>query len=189
MRFLAAVVLTWGATTVANLGAETRPIDVKQSTLTVLVSKSGLFSAFGDNHVISAPLASGSISDESPLAVDLKVRAADLRVLDPGLAADKRSQVQARMLGADVLDAATFPDITFTSTTVEPAGTDRWNVTGRLTIHGQSRVTTFLVVRANRRYRGEVVVKQRDFGIDPVKVAGGTVKVKDEVKVQFDIAS
>jgi polyisoprenoid-binding protein YceI len=189
MHFLAAVALTCAATTASSVGAETRPIDVEHSTLTVFVSKSGLFSGFADNHVISAPMAGGSISDESPLAVDLRVRAADLRVLDPGLSADKRSEVQARMLGSEVLDVATFPDIAFTSTTVAPAGTDRWNVTGRLTIHGQTRVITFLVVRANRRYRGEVLIKQRDFGIEPVKVAGGTVKVKDELKVQFDIAS
>jgi polyisoprenoid-binding protein YceI len=189
MHFLAAVALTCAATTASSVRAETRPIDVEHSTLTVFVSKSGLFSGFADNHVISAPMASGSITDESPLAVDLRVRAADLRVLDPGLSADKRSEVQARMLGSEVLDVATFPDIAFTSTTVAPAGTDRWNVTGRLTIHGQTRVITFLVVRANRRYRGEVLIKQRDFGIEPIKVAGGTVKVKDELKVQFDIAS
>jgi len=32
------------------------------------------------------------------------------------------------------------------------------------------------------------VLKQTEFGITPVKVAGGTVKVKDEVKVAFSIA-
>jgi hypothetical protein len=32
-------------------------------------------------------------------------------------------------------------------------------------------------------------LKQRDFGITPVSVAGGTVKVKDQVKIEFDIAT
>jgi hypothetical protein len=168
--------------------AETRPIDVEHSTLTVLVYKSGLFSAFADDHVISAPIASGSISDQSPLGIDVKIRSADLRVLDPALSSDKRAEVQARMLGAEVLDVAKFPDIAFTSTTVEPAGADRWKVTGRLTIHGQVRVVAFAVARVNGKYRGEVAIKQRDFGIEPIKVAGGTVKVKDELKVQFEIA-
>jgi hypothetical protein len=31
-------------------------------------------------------------------------------------------------------------------------------------------------------------LKQTDFGITPVTVAGGTVKVKDEVKIEFEIA-
>jgi hypothetical protein len=38
------------------------------------------------------------------------------------------------------------------------------------------------------RYRGEVVIKRRDFGIEPIKVAGGAVKVKDDIRVQFEIA-
>jgi hypothetical protein len=186
---LPAVTLTVAAlfTAVSNVRADTRPIDVQHSTLTVFVYKSGLFSAFADDHVISAPIAAGSISDESPLAIDVRVRSGALRVLDPGLSSDRRAEVQARMLGAEVLDVATFPDITFASTTVEPAGADHWNVTGRLTIHGHARAIMFSVVRANGRYRGEVVIKQRDFGIEPVKVAGGAVKVKDELKVQFEI--
>jgi hypothetical protein len=36
-------------------------------------------------------------------------------------------------------------------------------------------------------YTEHATVKQTDFGIKPVKVAGGTVKVKDEVQVDFDI--
>jgi hypothetical protein len=37
-------------------------------------------------------------------------------------------------------------------------------------------------------YRGSATLKQTDFGITPVTVAGGTVKVKDEVKIEFEIA-
>jgi hypothetical protein len=33
-----------------------------------------------------------------------------------------------------------------------------------------------------------VTLKQTDFGITPVTVVGGTVKVKDEVKIEFEIA-
>jgi hypothetical protein len=34
----------------------------------------------------------------------------------------------------------------------------------------------------------QLVLKQIEFGITPVTVPGGTVKVNDEVKVEFDIA-
>jgi hypothetical protein len=173
----------------ASLRGETRPLDVAHSTLTVFVYKSGLFSALADNHIVSAPIATGSISEQTPLSIALRVRAADLRVLDPGLASDKRADVQARMVGPQVLDVATFPEIAFASTAVEPEGADRWQVTGRLTIHGQERPIRFAVTRMNSKYRGEVTIKQRDFGIEPIKVAGGTVKVKDELKVQFEVAS
>lgn len=167
--------------------AEPRPIDTGHSTLTVFVYKSGLFSAFADNHVIKAPIASGSIAEESSPHVELAVHAADLTVIDPGVSGDRRTEVQTRMLGPEVLDTAKFPDITFTSETIVPAGKDRWNVSGRLTIHGQTRVIAFPVARVNGRYRGDVAIKQRDFGIEPITIAGGTVKVKDELKIQFDL--
>jgi len=182
-----AFIAVWSSA-VSWAAADTAPIDAEHSTVTVLVGKSGLFSGFADNHVITASIASGSISEQPPFSIDVKLRSGDLRVLDPGLSTEKRAEVQARMLGSEVLDAARFPDITFASTTVEAAGPDRWNVKGRLSIHGQQRDIAFPVARANGRYRGQVVIKQRDFGIEPIKVAGGTVKVKDELTVQFDIA-
>ena len=172
-----------------TLHAETRQIDAAQSKLTVFVYKSGLFSAFADDHVIDGSIAGGTISDAAPLSVVIGVRAGDLKVRDPNLSASKRAEVQTRMLGPEVLDTQKFPSIAFESTAIEPGGTDRWTVTGRLTIHGQTRPVTFPVSRANGRYRGAVTVKQRDFGIMPISIAGGTVKVKDEIKIEFDIVA
>src|SRR3990172_6764743 len=180
----------WTVAAMAAAGsAEQRPIDTERSTLTVLVHKAGLFSAFADNHVIRAPIAGGSISAESPAAVELSVRTAALTVLDPGLSAGKRAEVQARMLGPGVLDSRKYPDITFASTSIESAGADRWTVRGRLTIHGETQPATFSVERRDGRYRGTVVLRQRDFGIRPISIMGGTVKVKDELAVEFDIAA
>lgn len=167
--------------------AETRPIDLERSKLTVLVYKSGLFSAFADDHVINAPLSGGSISEDAPLAVQIEVRASALKVLDPKLAEDRRAEVQTRMLSPEVLDSEKYPTITFASTSVQPSGADKWNVTGQLSIHGRMQTVTFLVVRQTGAYRGTVTLKQRDFGIEPISIAGGTVKVKDELKVQFEI--
>jgi polyisoprenoid-binding protein YceI len=172
-----------------TLGAEPHPIDTARSTLTVFVYKSGLFSAFADDHIIRAPIAGGSISTETPLAVEITVKSATLKALDPKLSEDKRADVQARMVGPEVLDTAKYPDITFTSTTVVPSGADRWTVTGTLSLHGTTHPLTFPVVLREGRYRGTATLKQRDFGIQPISIAGGTVKVKDEVKVEFDIVA
>ena len=173
----------------AHLAADTRQIDTTQSKLVVYVYKSGLFSGFADDHVIDAAIASGSLSDTAPLSVAVEIHAAELKVRDPKLSADKRADVQTRMLSADVLNVQAFPSIAFESTSVGPVGADRWNVTGRLTIHGQTKVVTFAAARSNGRYRGTVAVKQRDFGITPITIAGGTVKVKDEIKIEFDIVA
>jgi YceI-like domain len=187
-RSLVVFVVSTIAATV-TLGAESRPIDVERSTLTVLVYKSGVFSAFADDHVIRAPIASGSVSADAPRGVDISVRSGTLTVLDPKLASGKRAEIQTRMLGPEVLDSAKFPEIVFASTSIEPAGADRWTVTGRLTIHGVTRPTTLSVVQKDGRYRGTLVLKQRDFGIEPISIVGGTVKVKDELKIEFDIVT
>ena len=187
-RWSAALAL-WMLAAAAAPGFETRPIDVERSTLTVFAYKAGLFSAFADDHVIRAPIATGSVSTDTPPGVQVSVRSADLKVLDPRLAGGKRAEVQARMLGPEVLDSAKYPEIVFTSTAIQSAGTDRWTVTGRLTIHGVTRLTTFPVAQQDGRYRGTAVLKQRDFGIEPISIVGGTVKVKDELKVEFDIVT
>lgn len=167
--------------------AETRPVDVERSSLTIFVYKSGLFSALADNHVVRAPIAGGTISEQAPAAIEVTIHAADLRVIDPDLAPDRRAEVQARMLGPEVLDAATFGDITFSSTSIEPSGPDRFKVSGRLTIRGQTRAITLLAAHAAGVYRGDTVIRQHDFGIAPIKIAGGTVKVKDELRIQFEL--
>ena len=34
---------------------------------------------------------------------------------------------------------------------------------------------------------GELALRQTDFGITPLSVAGGAIQVQDEVKLRFDI--
>ncbi len=186
-RVLAAIPVLAAIGLAAGVAADSQVIDAGRSTIRVFVYKSGLFSAFADDHVIHAPIRSGRLSLEPPLAVDLAIASAALEVLDPKLDPGKRAEVQQRMLGPEVLDAARFPDISFTSTAITSSGPERWTVTGRLTIHGRSTEITFPVVRANGRFTGTVAIRQRDFGIQPISIAGGTVKVKDEVRIQFEI--
>jgi len=167
--------------------ADAPAIDVARSQLTISVSKSGFFSAFADNHVIRAPIAQGALSAAAPLSVAITVRARDLQVLDPALAADKRREVQTRMLGPEVLDVDTYPQITFISTAVESVGADRWRVEGNLSLHGTTKRVSLDAALSQGAYRGSVHIRQRDFGITPISIAGGTVKVKDEVVVEFVI--
>jgi hypothetical protein len=37
------------------------------------------------------------------------------------------------------------------------------------------------------KYVGTATIKQKDFGIQPVSAGGGTVKVKDELTIDFSI--
>ena len=166
--------------------AATQDIDVEHSTLTIRVYKTGLFSAFAHDHEINAPIRQGGF-DEDKQAVDLNVDARTLRVADPGVSASERAQIQATMLGPKVLDSDQFQEIKFRSTGVERAGEGKWTVNGELTLHGQTHPVKVEVQREKGHYRGSAILKQKEFGITPVSIAGGSVKVKDEIRVEFDI--
>jgi polyisoprenoid-binding protein YceI len=166
--------------------AATQDIDVEHSTLTIRVYKTGLFSAFAHDHEINAPIRQGGF-DEDKQTVDLNVDARTLRVVDPGVSASDRTQIQATMLGPKVLDSDQFQEIKFHSTSVERAGEGKWTLNGELTLHGQTHPVKVEVQGEKGHYRGSAVLKQRNFGITPVSIAGGSVKVKDEIRVEFDI--
>jgi polyisoprenoid-binding protein YceI len=161
-------------------------IDVQKSVMTVRVFKTGMFSAFGHEHEISAPIRNGKFS-ESDHSVELTVDARQMRVMDKEVSEKDRAEIQENMLGPKVLDAGQFSDIRFRSSAVEPAGAGRWTVSGDLTLRGQTRPVKLAVRAQNGHYQGTVELKQRDFGIEPISVGGGAVKVKDELRVEFDI--
>lgn len=166
--------------------AQARDIDAQRSVLTVRVYKTGLFSAFAHDHEIRAPIKSGRF-DEQKRSVEFKVNAGDLRVLDPGASQGDRDQVHQNMLGPKVLDVKRFPEIAFRSTSIESAGPEKWTVQGELSLHGETRPVKVEVEGANGHYRGSARLRQTEFGITPITIAGGAIKVKNEVKVEFEI--
>ena len=162
-------------------------IDAQHSSLTVYVSKQGIFAFAADNHVVNAPLTSGAF-DPATKSIELKIDAAQMRVLDPSMAPDRRAQVQANMVSSQVLDVQKYPQITFQSTKTQATSPGKLTVTGDLTLHGQTRSVTVDVDEIDaKHYKGRVTIRQTDFGITPIRIAAGTVKVKDELRIEFDI--
>ena len=169
-----------------SAGAQSAPVDVTQSKLTIHAFKAGLFSGFAHDHQIAAPVSRGTI-DQSALYVQLRFVTQSLKVLDPKASPSDRAQIQQTMLSEKVLDAARFPEIAFTSQRVAPGKNGGYSVEGELILHGVRRPLTIPVALENGRYIGSVKLKQTDFGITPIKLFGGTVKVKDEIQITFDI--
>jgi polyisoprenoid-binding protein YceI len=154
----------------------------------VYVYKTGILAGLAHNHEIEAPTPGGEVKDSEIPFVELRVDSTKLRVLDPEVSDGTRATILATMRGAEVLDVDHFPEIHFRSTGVEPNGMDRWIVHGNLDLHGQTHPISFEVALKDGLYQGTAALKQTAFGITPVKIAGGTVKVKDEVRIAFSIA-
>ena len=107
---------------VLGASAQQHAIDAQKSTMTIHVGKTGLFSGFGHEHEVRAPIHSGTADIGSHPAVEIRVNAAELRVIDPGESDKNRADVQTTMLGPDVLDSEHSREIVFKSTGAESAG-------------------------------------------------------------------
>jgi polyisoprenoid-binding protein YceI len=170
---------------VLGAGAQQHTIDTQKSTLTIHVGKTGAFSGLGHEHEVRAPIHSGTADTGSHPAVEIRVDARELRVIDKDASEKDRAEVRKTMLGPEVLDSEHHPEIVFKSTGAESAGQGRWTLRGNLTMRGQTRPVTVQVTLKDFRYTGETTVKQTDFGIKPPGKAG--VRAKDEVKIDFDV--
>ncbi len=171
----------------ASWGVAQLPIDTARSTLTVNVFKTGVFSAFGDEHIVRAPISRGEVVQGPQPSVTLTVQTAQMTVLDPKLAPEKRAKVQEQMLSDAVLAPQRFPEIVFRSTSVQANGAGKWIVRGDLTLHGVTQSLSFEVTETNGHYLGKTRFKQTQFKIEPPGIPGGFVKAKDEVEIVWDI--
>jgi len=103
---------------------------------------------------------------------------------------DRRDiQVQARKILGEPAQA------TFASTRVVPAAGAATGgaatggaIEGTLTMHGTTRPLRLQVTsQAPGRFRGGATVRQTDFGITPYSGFFGTLKLKNEIAVEFEV--
>jgi polyisoprenoid-binding protein YceI len=127
--------------------------------------------------------------------LQMRIRANSLEVTDDIKASD-RKEIESTM-NQKVLASAQYPEIVFETTGVSAdlVGEGRYLVElrGELTLRGVTRdvpLTAQVMVTGDvLRASGEFAILQTDFGIQPVSVAGGAVKLKDQLRCTFDIVS
>jgi polyisoprenoid-binding protein YceI len=99
---------------------------------------------------------------------------------------------------ADFFDAEKYPEIVFKSESIAPAGKDKYNVTGTLTMHGVSKKVTLPVsflgqakdpwggTRAG--FETTATLNRKDYGIVWNKaIDNGGVLLGDDVKVDINL--
>ncbi len=78
-------------------------------------------------------------------------------------------------------------NVTFHSTSVEPAGEGRYRVEGELTLVGATQPVTFdLAVADDGTIDARATVTQTRWGVKPFSALFGTLKVLDDVEVVLD---
>ncbi|WP_394511207.1 YceI family protein [Roseateles sp. DXS20W] len=177
-----------------NVPLATAPVVEGASALRVLVYRGGTAARLGHNHVLQA----ADLRVDWPAAGPvLRFRLDALAVDPPALRArlgdafasavddDARAGTRANLLKA--LDAGAHPEVVVR--TLQQVGEGgRRAVEAEITLHGVSRRQWFVAEVDGPRARGEVVVRQSDFGIQPFTVLGGLLAVQDALLVQFELA-
>ncbi len=179
------------------MGVEHYVIDTDMSMFTVRAFASGMLSALGHNPTLAvrefageARFATGTFERAS---LHINIRAGSLTVT--GKMDDKDRREIEKTIKLDVLETHKYPEIVFESSNVSAskAGDGQYwvNLVGQLSLHG---VTCSLPLAAHvafigdtLRAHGEFSVMQTPYKIKLVSIAGGALKVKDELKCSFDI--
>jgi polyisoprenoid-binding protein YceI len=173
-------------------------IDAGVSRFTVRGFASGLLSGLGHNPVVAIRGFTGDArwDPETPAQAHLRlvILAASLAVQNDMSEKDRREM--ERGMQDEVLEIARYPEIVFESTAVSAVqgnGPVRVNIDGNLTLHGFTRPQSLPAQLApmgdTLRANGEFTLRQTDYRIKLASVAGGALKLKDELKFTFDIVA
>lgn len=172
-------------------------LDATKSRFVVRASVAGVLSAFGHNPTIAIRSFTGEavLHPDSPELSSLRfeIDAASLAVT--GEVNDKDRREMERAMREEVLETARYPAIRFESSAVQATKITEamfaMKIAGNPTLHGVTRdlETPCTVTASDESFRayGDFSIRQTDYGMRPVTVAGGTLKLKDELKFTFDI--
>lgn len=172
-------------------------IDPDMSRFTVRAFASGMLAVMGHSPTLAvrdftgqAEFAAGSMD---AAALHIRIKAGSLNVTDN--VSDKDRREIERTMNQEVLETARYPEIVFESSKVSASkvsdGQYMVNLVGDLSLHGVTNSEPLSAQVAlmgdTLRAHGEFSLLQTAYGIKPVSIAGGSLKLKDELKCSFDI--
>jgi polyisoprenoid-binding protein YceI len=200
------VAMTVAATNIfASANATDYEIDAERSELVVRLFKGGVAAAFAHNHVIRAAKFEGGaeFDPNKPAAASIwvEVQTASLMADEPeirkrfGLPKEisekDRQGIQATMLSPKQMDVEEYPTMKFRSTNVEEYAGGRYQITGDLTIRGETRQIVFSISAddENGNLHGSAAIdfRQSDFGITPYSALFGAVRNRDDAVLHAKI--
>lgn len=180
--------------------SETRyRIDAGRGSFTVQAYAEGMLSFMGHNPAFAVRRYGGEIqfADNARTVESMLVVAeAEWLSLRDNVSQKDRAEIENTMRER-VLETDKFPEIHFVSKDVSLTekrdGKFAVTANGMLSLHGETLPKTIEaeaeISNGNIRAVGEFSLRQSDFNIEQVKALGGTLKVKDEVKISFDITA
>jgi polyisoprenoid-binding protein YceI len=182
-----------------EVGESNFAIDGRASRFTVQAFSAGLLSALGHNPTFGVRDFSGEVRfDPDHLKAShfkMAIKSSSLSVLDD--ISDKDRREIEEIMRRDVLETAKFAEISYQATEISVDGLGGTlysaQLHGALDLHGVVggvRIKAKIAVMGDMlRASGDFPIFQSDFNIKPVSVAGGAIKIKDELKCAFEIVA
>lgn len=174
-------------------------VDTKASRFTAQAFATGILSAVGHNPTIGIRSFSGDVhfSPETlqSSGFHLKIKTASLSVQDD--ISDKDRREIERLMNEQVLEITKYPEIVYNAPVISitKLGDSLYSAAldGTLNFHGvhcrQPVTARIAVFGAMLRASGDFTLKQIDYGIKPISVAGGALKLKDELKFSYEMVA
>jgi polyisoprenoid-binding protein YceI len=172
-------------------------LDPAPSHFTVQAFASGMLSALGHSPTFAVREFTGELRFTPETFADasfhLTVKADALTVTD-SVSPKDREEIEGRMR-QEVLGTTVYPEVTFQSTEITADKVaDNWyrlRLKGELGLHGvkkpQQVDAQLRLLDDEMRLSGQCTLLQSAYRIKPVSALGGLIKLKDELKVDFDI--
>ncbi|MGA2585026.1 MAG: YceI family protein [Tepidisphaeraceae bacterium] len=173
------------------------PLDSQRSRFTVQAFATGMLAGFAHNPKFVIRQFGGEmrLDPEIPAesSFEMTVQAASLELIDNVKEKD-REEIQDQVMN-EVLEVSKYPEITFASTgiTLTKIANDwfRAQLRGDMRLHGVTKTQSIDVQlrRAERdlRLTGDFTLMLPDYRIKRVTALGGMIKLKDDLKFQFDL--
>lgn len=178
------------------LGKNILRVDSTHSLVIIEVHRAGVLSRLGHDHVVASHNVAGFVSLTGGVA-DLYIPLDTLVVDEPGLRTAAGFDTQPSQQDIEgtrhnmlskTLDAKHFP---YALIHAARADDGRQNLKVTITLHGMTHryevPAQFENVRGGISVAGRMSFNQSDFGITPLSILGGAIRVRDKLDLRFHI--
>jgi polyisoprenoid-binding protein YceI len=174
-------------------------IDGRASRFTVRAFATGLLAKMGHNPTVGIRDLSGEMTFNPDKleagSFRIVIKSASLNVQDDISGKDLREM--ERLMNQEVLETEKFPEILYEASAISVVKMADMlysaTLNGNLTMHGVTRsqpiVTRVASLGSMLRASGDFSLNQTDYNIKLVSVAGGALKLKDELSFSFEIVA
>lgn len=174
-------------------------IDSSASRFTVKAFAAGMTSGLGHNPTIGIQEFGGRVEFEpetlNAATLNLSVRANSMHVQDEMRDEDRRTL--ERLMNEEVLATSKHPEVSYQSSDIKAMrvseGVYKAEIRGRLTLNGVTRRQDVMAQVAigpySMRANGNFEIRQSEYEIRKINVAGGSLTLRDELRFAFFVVA